>query len=1534
MEFSFKERYNYWYYSFRFTFDKEHGFGIEYGVQGQQESRRTFFEDASLVASSLEGDETVDSIKHMYGLADNSWRRSSAAEEKFIKDVFAKGVCKFSLDKEKRIQAKISLGKQTFGIRIEKERNRYTHWLHAVCSCKKDNCSHAKAAGIFAKNRLSALMHAYVVSTQPVNKSLFLDPALTSLIKGQREKELNAGLITSLRSICRSLKEADSVDYYWRFHDFILNLNPEYGDYDAHYLEKQRDYLLLALFDDPGYQTNILGEGSYADPGDGYEDRQHRSNRACFKRVLKEYKKVIKELDVKGDYGQDTYKELLLKVRGDAAGLLHYYAVGKEAIDTFDLPFLELIAQLCFEDRAAAATGSAQAEQTAASGTNRNQQAAPLVLDMADIQAAAGKLDIFYPDKEAMRVFHRLVSLLPGDRKVELYSGLREITLPMEELQKLSLEDQRKLINSTLLTLDNFRYIMDTILADAGAPEKGRFLLRTVDRLRNSNDVPLKRNIADEAARLPDSRLLLAYILMRLKLKGKWEPQKRTPEKELTDYFTSEYEIIDQGDSFYTVYRINDPESGQHVLSVREEGRSLSWYQPRGLEELFEPAQVREVCLEGRGDEYRRAVEKNQDAVDARLFEKKNRKFAGEYRKFCESLSEEKLLFSEAGKAGIEWQIYREDNSSALALRVGHSRLYVVKDIPEFLRSFKTGATTEYGKDLILTHDLGNFREDDAAVLKVLLAAKTTKGRRSDRNNKRYISVSDSLLGNLFEMLPGRTILYNDVPCLLRMASEKVRLQISAGYVLSTDMDEKKQEFLNLAGRGYLMTMRADGKEMRIDQVEASPEETGLIDLVCRNPGTCVKPILGDFRKNIYARFFEMIDVDKGVERELSLGRVRLNTYFDFERSIITARTAAVRDGKEFAPESLTERIDQMKVEMLQKYLETLGFENGKMADEGHILNFFKLDFTRLKSLTNVYLSDTLQSKELHSVGKPVIRVAYKNNIVSVFLEKSEYNEADLEQILAGLRRKKKFILLSGDRIIDLDSETARDLGEAVKDFGMNPKDLYQKKKVSMVAAIKAFSHERCCRVDKYLRDMIEEIRSFKESDIALPKLNADLHDYQAEGFRWLSILAHYGMGGILADDMGLGKTIQIIALIKSDRSRRPSLVVCPKSLVFNWISEFARFDEATPVVPVYGPDSRRTEIIDAIDYGKKTVYITSYDSLRNDIGKYTGEFNYGILDEAQYIKNVRALKTKSVKEIKARHRFALTGTPIENSVVDLWSIFDYIMPGYFDELSRFMTSDPGAIARKSAPFILRRIKADVLEDLPPRYERILSADMTDEQRKLYEAMREQARRQLEAGGKAFDILPFLTRLRQICVDPGMFAENYRGGSGKLAMLEELIPEYLQEGHRILIFSQFVKALESVRSLLDKLGIPAYFLSGATSAQDRIDMMDSFNNGSGIDIFLISLKAGGTGLNLIGADTVIHLDPWWNVAAENQASDRTHRIGQTRNVEVIRLIAADTIEQRVVELQEIKKEVIRQVISDDDGSVTSARLEDIAFVLD
>ena len=1531
MSYGYNSYNQYW-----FTLDRKHGFGIQYvEYAGKEEICHAFYEDGTFVPSAEKEADSIDDLRYLEQLIDGRWSRPSKKENAILEKLTANGKCDFSLGRNNKIRAVITDQKQRFEVKIKIEEKLWRSRT-AVCSCGKTDCIHARAAGFFLRQRKHALQHAFIISSEPVDKSLFLEPSLKSAVKNFVQGDLSAPTVLSLRRIIQMADAAHSSDYYWLFHSYILELYPAYDDYNAHFLEEHYDYLLTALFDDPGYRESVLEEGSYVDP-DEYESRQDRSNRACFKRVLKAYNKVVKELDVRGDYTENVYKELLLKCREDTAGLLHYYAVGKKELSLFDLPFLELIAKNALPDSGEAVEMEGSVLTRSPDGNSAGEQAAPVVLSQEDLQTAAMKMDALYFEEDAERVLHLLAGLLSADRRVELYAGLRNFTLPMEVIKELPVEEQRRLINNVPLTEENFRYCMDSLLADSSPEEKGRYILRTVDRLGRSGDFTLKKSIADAAAGLPDSRLLLAYVVHRLILKGTWQAKQGIPEKELSFCFGSSFEIVNETNRFHTLFEIIDPESGRMIFSVKEEDGALSWYQSPLMRDLYTPDLVRKVCIRGREEEYRQAAEKAQDAVDAYLFEQRNKKFAGEYRRFCNNLSDEKLLFTDAGKVGIEWLVYREDGANALAFRVGRGRMYVVKDAPEFINSFKKATTTEYGRDLILTHETDNLHEDDAAMIKILLTAKYRKGRKSDKNNKRYITVSDSLLGNLFEYLTGRTISYNDTPCLLRMEPAKIRLKISSKYVLSTDLDGKTQDFLNLSGRGYLLTRQADGKGMEtsvIDRAEASADEAGLIELVHRNPGTCVKPILGDFRKNIYSRFFEMIDVDKGVQRELSMGRVRLNTYFDLEKSTVTARTVAVRDGKELPAGKLTERIDQMKFELLENYLGALGFEDGRMTDESHVLNFFRLDFTRLKSLTNVYLSENLQNKELRSVGKPVIRVAYKNNLVSVFLEKSDYEESDLEKIIAGLRKKKKFILLSGDRIIDLSSETARDLGEAVKDFGMNPKDLYRKKTISMVAAIKAFSHERCCRVDKYLRDMIEEIRSFKEADIPLPELSAELRDYQAEGFRWLSILSRYGMGGILADDMGLGKTIQIIALLKSDRSKKPSLVVCPKSLVFNWISEFARFDGSTEVIPVYGPDSRRSETISAIDYKKKAVYITSYDSLRNDIGKYSGEFLYGILDEAQYIKNVHALKTKSVKELKARHRFALTGTPIENSVVDLWSIFDYIMPGYFEELSQFRDSDPAAIARKSAPFILRRVKGDVLEDLPPRYDRILSADMTDGQRRLYEAMRQKARQQLEEGGKAFDILPYLTRLRQICVDPGMFVEDYSGGSGKLEMLSELIPEYLQEGHRILIFSQFVKALESVRRLLDRLDIPSYFLSGATSAADRIEMMDSFNNGSGIDIFLISLKAGGTGLNLTGADTVIHLDPWWNVAAENQASDRTHRIGQTRNVEVIRLIAGDSIEQRVVELQDIKKEVIRQVISDDDGSVTSARLEDIAFVLE
>lgn len=1481
------------------TFDREHGFGILFSIDDKKRYKQGFFEDGKLIPGPWT-DELSSSMDYLLRHIPNEWTYGwGRKKQEALDQMLEQGSCSFSAEDGPVLVADLTMGVEKAQVRIEKDKNGWSY--DAKCNCNSRNCIHTEEAASFLNRRLAALQHAYVHTSLPVDKSLFLESELRRLTVNLPEQPVSLESIGNIHRIMELLHGANSNDYYWRYHRYLLDLNPKY-DYNSKFLEECFEDLLIALFDDPGYQKAVLEEGGYADP-ENYEGQQHRSNRVCLKRALKSYQRVIKALNKEEFYTDDFDMEFLLKYRHDWRRLLGYYAVGKTELEKGDLPFLEKIA-----------------DETE--------------LNPEYVKGVAQKLDqMAGSEEEKAPVLQRLTEKLSREQKVQIYSGLKNLSMSAKEIGALGRDEQLKMIWNTPITLESFQYIMDDLLADQAAEVRGRFILHTVRQIRFDRNTALKKPVMERTAKLPDNKLLLSYVGNMLGIKEKADPQPGEPERELSTYFECEYEIERENKRLYVDFLISAPEGG-NLLHAREENGELKRIYASYNELGYSPELIRKVCLAGKEEKYNEAFEASRDQLAADLFEQEHKKFAKEYRQLCDTLSEGKILYTENAKADIDWQIYREENSNALSFRVGHNRMYVVKDAMEFLSAFRSGTTAEYGKDLILTHDPENLNEADGAIIKMLMTAKYTKGRKGEPSNKRYITINNVLLGNILESLAGRTVLYNDAPCLIRLEPRKIRLKISGKYTLSTDVNKKNQEYLNLQGKGYLLTRQEGSDSAALDRVEGTAEEINLISLIQQNPSTSIQPILKDFRKNIYSRFFEMFDVDKAVQKDFTLSQIRLNTYFDFEKSVITARTVMLRDGKEIDAKTLTDRIDRMKAELLDNYLQSLGFEGGRLEDESRVLAFFKMDFTRLKTLTNVYLSEQLKNKELKSIGKPVIRVTYQNNLVRVFLEKSDFNESELEQIIAGLRKKRKYILLDGERIVDLDSDAARDFGEAVKDFEMDPKDLYRKKTVSMINAIKAFSHEKSCRVDQYLRDMIEEIRSFKEAEITAPQLKSPLRDYQAEGFRWLSILSKYGMGGILADDMGLGKTIQVIALLRSDRSRKPSLVVCPKSLVFNWVSEFARFDGNTRVTAVYGPDSRRSEIISAIDGKEKAVFITSYDSLRNDISKYDCEFNYVILDEAQYIKNVNALKTRSVKELKASHRFALTGTPIENSVVDLWSIFDFIMPGYFEELSRFRDMDPAAIARKAGPFILRRVKEDVLEDLPPKYERILSADMSEGQRKLYDAMRMEARQALEGGGKAFDLLPYLTRLRQVCVDPGMFVEGYRDGSGKMDMLATLIPEYLEAHHRILIFSQFVKALESVQRMLNGIGIDTFFLSGATPAKERVEMMDSFNNGSGTDVFLISLKAGGTGLNLTGADTVIHLDPWWNVAAENQASDRTHRIGQTRNVEVIKLIAGDSIEQRVVELQDLKKEVIRQVISDDDGSVTSASLEDIAFVLE
>ena len=553
-----------------------------------------------------------------------------------------------------------------------------------------------------------------------------------------------------------------------------------------------------------------------------YEDRQHRSNRVCLKRVLKDYNKVIKEME-KGDFSEDIYKEFLLKYRFDCRRLLHYYAVGKKDLNIFDVPFLDMIA-------VAAETGSQKTDTCMASGnqkqdtdlavgkqkpdTERSDESRKNavgskktsrlenIISPEDITPVMVKLDRLVNDSRLDYLVHRFGAMLPHDEKVQAYSVLKNISMDFDEIRNLPAQEQLKLINSTPLNVESFTHIMDDLLAGRGSAEQGHFILNCVDRVRRSSSPALKKTIIQRASCLPDNRLLMDYVTLRFGMKEEFKPLKGTPEKELSTYFNCFYRFVNRGASFYTDFVIGIPDSDILLLSVRESGGVTKPDSSSYSQAAYPASVIRQVCLSGREEEYEAELQKNQEAVDAFLFEQNNQKFVKEYRQLCDSLTEEKLLFSENAKAGIEWLLYRIEGHNAIAFRVGHRKKYVVKDAQEFLRAFRTNQTVEYGKDLILTHDTDNLDNEDAAVIKLLMAAKTTKGIHGERNNKRYITVNDVLMASVLELLSGRTIQYNDAPCLVRLEPVKVRLQVSRHYKLSIDLRKKESVVFVSAGEG------------------------------------------------------------------------------------------------------------------------------------------------------------------------------------------------------------------------------------------------------------------------------------------------------------------------------------------------------------------------------------------------------------------------------------------------------------------------------------------------------------------------------------------------------------------------------------------------------------------------------------------------------------------------------------------------------------------------------------------------------------
>lgn len=628
-----------------------------------------------------------------------------------------------------------------------------------------------------------------------------------------------------------------------------------------------------------------------------------------------------------------------------------------------------------------------------------------------------------------------------------------------------------------------------------------------------------------------------------------------------------------------------------------------------------------------------------------------------------------------------------------------------------------------------------------------------------------------------------------------------------------------------------------------------------------------------------------------------------------------------------------------------------------QLRDEDALFYFLRDTLPELTEIAEVYRSESFNRLR---IGRPPklngsVRLNETSDLLEVAFEMEALSPAELQEFFRALRERRKYIRLKAGYFIPLDQPETIAIGNLLTGLGLSGHDLQKElitlpkyRAIYLEQMIREYGRERF-NLNHAFQELIHSIKEPQDMEWQPPQtLLGVLRDYQKTGFKWLKTLSYYGFGGILADDMGLGKTLEVIAFVQSEYPERrlPSLVVAPTSLLYNWEEEVRKFAPSLSVLVLDGPKTERLErLAKASDY---VLIVTSYSLLRRDVEALRElKFAYCFLDEAQHIKNPETNNAKSVKEIKASGYFALTGTPIENSLTELWSIFDFIMPGYLYSRQRFRNrfeipvvknNDPVAQADLRMhinPFILRRLKKDVLRELPEKIETRISCEMTEEQKKAYLAYLSRARAEFEAeiAENGFEksrikILALLTRLRQICCHPALFLENYHGGSGKLDLLRELARDSLAGGHRILLFSQFVTMLNLIERQFRTDGIRLLRIDGQTGSEERLQRVEAFNSGTA-EIFLVSLKAGGTGLNLTGADTVIHYDPWWNPAVEDQATDRAYRIGQLRTVQVFKLLARGTIEERIAELQERKRSLIDAVIQPGENFLNRITMEEV-----
>ncbi|GIM28877.1 helicase [Clostridium polyendosporum] len=926
------------------------------------------------------------------------------------------------------------------------------------------------------------------------------------------------------------------------------------------------------------------------------------------------------------------------------------------------------------------------------------------------------------------------------------------------------------------------------------------------------------------------------------------------------------------------------------------------------------------------------------------------------------------LLGNEKDKEEIKIEVYINknewnDNITAefkIGLKsISSSNLYMLKDINQFLLAYYNNIPIKYSKNF--TFDIKNQRlsTKDKRLVAFIETLKEIEGnfkyvnRTGDRNvDGKYIKIPKYLVREFLEIIRKHRVYLNEGffyrPVETEILFEEPTIDfdlktIKGNYILKSpggmpvSLGSKNDVFLYgtiIYLPDYEFCYKISSymqifNEAKVVTIPGSEEETILRRLI---------PELHILSPNV--------TLSKSIKDKIVMEQCQFNFYFDKEEKNITL-TVKVKYGPfEFNMfEDYKEKIiyrDSKKEQQVILTLRILGFEEIKgkfylIKGDDYIFRFFKSEVEKLQQIGEVYYSENFKSlKSLGTKGISGDIKAGKYNYFEMDFKIGDIPPEETVHILRAFRDNLKYYKLDNGEYLDLEELELKKFLKlldvvASKDIEGNHIEISKSKGVYLDNYLEENSI-RYIKGKKELKEIRDKFKNIEKRKVKEPsELKANLREYQKVGYNWFKALDYLGFGGILGDEMGLGKTLQTITFILSNKGSK-SLIVAPTSLIYNWISEFEKFAPAVKVAAVNGGKEEREEIIKNIE--QYDVIITTYNLLKRDLESYkTIEFDYCILDEAQYIKNPRSQNAISVKEIKAKTRFALSGTPIENSLIELWSIFDFIMPGYLYDEKRFsaryhkrLNEGPEVLDelnRLIKPFILRRRKKDVIKELPDKIEKRLVVDLDDEQKKAYGIYANHAVELVEKKVKEdefknskIEILSYITKLRQLCLDPSVLINDYQGGSGKIEALVELLNQSIEEGHKILVFSQFTSVLKNIGKRISSEGISFSYLDGSIPSEKRMNMVKDFNEGAN-SVFLISLKAGGTGLNLTSADIVVHFDPWWNPAVEEQATDRAHRIGQNNVVEVIKIIAKGTIEEKILSLQEEKKKLISQLMGDE-----------------